>query len=125
MAGYIIGAAILTFASWHLLSTRPRAWMTEFSGVVIEEIARKSRQTGRNKRLYAPRVSFLHPATGNGEIYEPTRFGQHRFTVGESTPLIYDPRKDRLFRPLERPVRDTLVLLSLGIGFIAAQYFDR
>lgn len=125
MAGYIIGAAILTFAAWRLQSTRTRAWMTEFSGVVIQEISRKSSQTGRNRRLYAPRVSYLHPATGHGEIYEPTRFGSHRFTVGESTPLIYDPRRTRLFRPLERPARDTVVLLSLGIGFIVAQYFDR
>lgn len=50
--------------------------------------------------------AFQHPATGAEQVYEPSRFGGERFAVGERTALYYDPQKDSVGRPLDRPFRD-------------------
>ncbi|MBD8868484.1 hypothetical protein [Nocardioides donggukensis] len=125
MAGYLIGLGILAFATWRLRSHRTPPGAVEFTGTVLEELSRRSTQTGRNSRTYAPRVAYRHPLTGVEAVLEPTRFGQHRFTAGESTALVYDPARDRVFRPLDRPVRETTVLVLLGVGFIVAQLLAR
>jgi hypothetical protein len=75
--------------------------------------------------MYAPRVRYQHPKTGVDEVYEPSRFGGERFSVGERTALYYDPRKDLVGRPLDRPIRDTAILLIVGIGLMVAQFFSR
>lgn len=75
--------------------------------------------------MYAPRIAFQHPRTGAHEVYEPTRFGGERFAVGERTALYYDPHKDSVGRPLDRPLRDTAIIVIFGIGFLAAQFFAR
>ncbi len=125
MAGYVFGVGFLAFAGWRLWTHRMVDGAVEFSGTVVEEVARKSTQTGRRTFTYAPRVSYRHPRTGRDETYEPTGFGKTRFTVGEQTPLIHDPADDRVYRPLDRPVKDTVVLVLVGVGFIAAQVFAR
>ena len=125
MAGYIIGLGIIVFAVWHLRSNSAPAGAIEFTGTVVEEASRRSSQTGRRSLMHAPRVAFQHPKTGADEVYEPSRFGGERFTVGKRTALYYDPHKDSVGRPLDRPFRDTAILVILGVGFLAAQYFSR
>ncbi len=125
MAGYIIGLGIIVFGVWRWRSNRAPTGAIEFTGTIVEEVSRRSSQTGRRTLTYAPRVSFQHPRSGAGEVYEPSRFGRERFAVGEQTALYYDPRTDSVGRPLDRPLRDTAIIVILGIGFLAAQYFDR
>ena len=123
VAGYIFGIVFLAFAFWRLYSHRAPDGATKFTGTIIEEVTRKSSQTGRRKLMYAPRVAYQHPRTGRDEVFEPKGFNQNRFAVGERAELIYDPAKDRVFRPLDRPVKDTVVLVLVGVGFITAQFF--
>ncbi|MFN3256496.1 MAG: hypothetical protein ACE37B_12430 [Ilumatobacter sp.] len=125
MAGYLIGIGLIVFALWRLQSHRKPTGATEFTGTVVEEVAKKSSDAARKTVNYAPRVSYQHPGTGTTEIYEPTRFGQHRFAVGERTTLFYDAESGKVTRPLDRPKRETSLLLVIGVGFIAAQYFSR
>lgn len=125
MAGYIIGFCILAFAVWRVYTHRAPGGSIAFDGLIVDEVSRESRKSGRKNLLYAPRVAFRHPTTGHDGVYEPTRFGQHRFTVGSRTPLVYDPATDRVFRPLDRPIRETLVLVALGVFFIVAQFLAR
>ena len=125
MAGYIIGLGFIVFAFWRWRSNRAPAGAIEFTGTIVEEVSRQSSQTGRRSRMYAPRVSFQHPKTGADEVYEPSRFGGERFAVGERTALYYDPQNDSVGRPLDRPFRETAIIVTLGVGFLAAQYFSR
>ena len=125
MAGYIIGLGFIVFAVWHWRSNRAPAGATEFTGTIVEEVSRRSSQTGRRSLMYAPRVAFQHPSTGAEEVYEPSRFGGERFAVGERTALYYDPQKDSVGRPLDRPFRETAIIVIVGVGFFAAQYFSR
>ncbi len=119
----MIGIGALAFAAWRLYSHRTPDGAIVVSGTIVEELSKKSSQTGRRRLLYAPRVVFQHPRTGKDEVYEPTGFGGSRFTVGERTDVIYDPATERVFRPLDQPVRETTVLVLVGLGLIAAQYF--
>lgn len=123
MAGYVFGLGFLAFAGWQLWSDRLPAGGIEVHGTVVEEVSRKSARAGRRRPLYAPRVAYTHPRTGEHETYEPTRFSNHRCEPGDAVVLHYDPAADRVRRPLERPVKDTAVLVLVGIGFIAAQFF--
>ena len=125
MAGYIIGLGAIAFAVWRLRSNSAPTGAIEFTGTIVEEVSRRSSQTGRRSLMYAPRVAFQHPKTGADEVYEPSRFGGERFAVGEQTALHYDPQKGSVGRPLDRPVRETAVLVIIGVGFLAAQYFSR
>jgi|GEM_PF-6898937 len=124
MAGYVIGAVFLLFAGWRLWTDRVPSGALRFSGTVVEELKRKSPTTGRRDHTYAPKVSYQHPKTGASEVYEPSRFGQERFETGSRTELIYDPEKDRIYRAAERPIRDTIVLVAVGLGLMVAQYFS-
>lgn len=68
---------------------------------------------------------FRHPKTGAEEIYEPSRFGGERFAIGERTALYYDPQKGAVDRPLDSPFRETAIIVIIGVGFLAAEYFAR
>lgn len=125
MAGYIIGLGFIAFAAWRWRSSRAPTGAIEFTGAIVEEVSRQSTQTGRRSPMYAPRVRFQHPKTGVDQVYEPSRFGGERFVVGERTALYYDPRKDAVNRPLDRPVKETAIIVIIGLGFLAAQYFSR
>jgi hypothetical protein len=122
MAGYVIGIGFILFAVWRLLRNRMPPDGIKFSGTIVEELSRESMQVGRRRPMYAPRVAFQHPRTGAAETFEPTRFNNDRFTVGASTALVYDPATDTVTRPLDRPVKDTIVLVLLGVGLMAAQF---
>ncbi len=123
MAGYVFGIGFLAFAAWQWWSHRTPPGAIEFTGTIVEERSRKSTQTGRRRRMHAPVVTYQHPVSGRPETYEPTRFGGSRFVVGSQTALVFDPAKDRVFRPLDRPVKDMAVLSLVGIGFIVAEMF--
>lgn len=118
MFPYVVGGLIISFAAWNVFHHRTPRGAIEFSGTIVEELTKISGSSGSKSRVYAPRVAYQHPRTGTAEVYEPTRFELHRHTVGAQTPLVYDPVTDRLSRPLDRPVKDTLVLVGAGLFFI-------
>ncbi len=91
-------------------------------GVVLEEVSRKSSQTGRKTRVHAPRVAYRHPRTGAEQVLEPTSFGQERFTPGAPIELVYDPAADAMRRPDANPWRAAVVLIAVGVGFVVAQW---
>ncbi len=91
MFGFVVGTAMVAFAVWQLRDGRPPPLDRQLHGTVVEEVSRRSSQTGRRTLLYAPRVSYTHPMTGAAKILEPSGFGQRRFSVGEQLMLRHDP----------------------------------
>ena len=125
MAGYVIVIGLLAFAAFQLWSHRTPSGGVHVEGTVIEELSVKSTKPGRRTRLYAPRVAYVDPRSGRQETFEPSAFGSARFSAGDPATVIVDSDRDRVTRPMDRPIRDTALFVLLGTGMIAAQFFDR
>jgi hypothetical protein len=123
MAGYVIGLGFLAFTTWLWWDNRFPRGAVPLTGTVLEEVSRKSTQTGRNTYTYGPRVSYIHPRTGAEAVLEPVSFTQSRYTVGEQVLLAYLPDTDRVTRPDPSSVAQLTLLVLVGVGFLLAGWF--
>ena len=121
MAGYVFGAGFLAFVAWQLWADRPPAGAVRVRGVVVEELSRRSGRPGSRKLVHAPRVSFVHPRTGESQVLEPTAWTGGRYRVGGPLDLRYDPSTDSVRLPLQEKTRMVVVLGLVGVGLVLAE----
>lgn len=115
MTPAFIGLFFVGLGLLQLKYQRVPAGGMRITGTVIEEVSVTSSQTGRNTKMYAPKVRFLEPHTGNERVYEPKRHTNDRFSVGESVDLIYDQRKNAVHHPDRQPYRTTIITVGFGL----------
>ncbi len=125
MALIVIGLALVALGVYDYRRQRVPGDAVELPGTVTRVASTRSALTGRRKKVvYAPVVSYTHPATGRAEELEPDAYGTKQHEVGEEVRLAYSPTTGKVMRVPERRWNGLAALTLIGGGLIVLQVID-